>query len=74
MPQVVGHSQIITILKQFNMQSLTLKQRQSEPKTSLVETPVKEREKIRPEIISRQNTCAMDVMGLSWIFVEEDYS
>ncbi|AJW70791.1 hypothetical protein NADRNF5_1101 [Nitrosopumilus adriaticus] len=56
------------------MQSLTLKQGQSEPKTSLVETPVKEREKIRPEILSLQNTSAMDVMGLSWIFVEDDYS
>jgi hypothetical protein len=74
MPQVVGHSQIITILKSINMQSLTLKPRQSEPKTSLVDTPVKEREKIRPEILSLQNTSAMDVMGLSWIFVEDDYS
>ncbi len=56
------------------MQSLTLKTRQSEPRTNLVETPVKEREKIRPEILSQQNTTAMDVMGLSWIFVEDDYS
>ncbi|WP_179370687.1 hypothetical protein [Nitrosopumilus ureiphilus] len=56
------------------MQSLTLKPRQSEPTKILVETPVEEREKIRPEIISGQNTCAMDVMGLSWIFVEDDYS
>ncbi len=56
------------------MQSLTLKPGQSEPITSLVDTPVKEREKIRPEILSLQNTSAMDVMGLSWIFVEDDYS
>ncbi|MGY5149301.1 MAG: hypothetical protein ACW9W3_04485 [Candidatus Nitrosopumilus sp. bin_68KS] len=51
-----------------------MKTRQSEPRTSLVETPVKEREKIRPEILSLQNTTAMDVMGLSWIFIEDDYS
>ena len=55
--------------------SLLLEQtRQSEPLTTLVETPVKEREKIHPKIMSRQNTCAMDVMGLSWIFQEDDYS
>jgi hypothetical protein len=56
------------------MQSLTLKPRQSEPLKILVETPVKERENIRSEIISKQNTCAMDVLGLSWIFAEDDYS
>ncbi|WP_179371605.1 hypothetical protein [Nitrosopumilus ureiphilus] len=56
------------------MQSLTLKQRQPEPTKILVGTPVKEREKIRPEIVSRQNTCAMDVMGLSWIFVGDNFS
>jgi len=56
------------------MQSLTLKPRQPEPMTNLVELPVKEREKTRPQIISRQNTCAMDIVGLSWIFVEDDYS
>jgi len=55
------------------MQSLTLKPRQPEPSNILVETPVKEREKIRPEIISIQNTCAMDVMGLSWMFMDDDF-
>jgi len=57
------------------MQSLTLKSRQPEPSTILAETPVKEREKIHPIIFSRQNTCAMDVVGLSWIFLDdvEDY-
>ena len=56
------------------MQSLTLQSRQPEPTNILVETPVKEREKIHPEILTRQNTCAMDMIGLSWIFVEDDYS
>jgi len=56
------------------MQSLTLKSRQSEPMNTLVETPVKEREKIHINMVSRQNTSAMDMMGLSWIFVEYDYS
>ena len=74
MPQLVGYGQIIINRRYYNMQSLTLKPRQSEPTNNLVELPVKEREKIRPEILSRQNTCAMDVMGLSWIFVEDDYS
>jgi len=54
------------------MQSLTLKSRQPEPSTILDETPVKEREKIHPIIFSRQKACAMDVIGLSWIFAEED--
>ena len=54
------------------MQSLTLKSRQPEHSTTLAEIPVKERKKIHPIIFSRQNTCAMDVMGLSWIFVEDD--
>ena len=74
MPQLVGYGQITTNLWYYVMQSLTLKPRQSEPLTTLAELPVKEREKIRPEILSRQNTSAMDMMGLSWIFVEEDYS
>jgi hypothetical protein len=56
------------------MSQLILKSRQPEPTTTLVETPVKEREIIHTELISRQNVCAMDVMGLSWIFVEDDYS
>ena len=56
------------------MQSLTLKSRQPEPANILADTPVKEREKIHPEILSKQNTCALDVMGLSWIFVDDDYS
>jgi len=56
------------------MQSLTLKPRQPEPTNILVQSPVKEREKIHISLTSRQNTSAMDMMGLSWIFVEEDYS
>ena len=56
------------------MQSLTLKSRQSEPLNILVETPVEEREKIHINIVSRENMSAMDMMGLSWVFVEDDYS
>jgi len=37
------------------------------------ELPVKEDEKLHLEIVSRQNTCAMDMIGLSWIFFEDDY-
>ncbi|MCE9651618.1 MAG: hypothetical protein K8Q89_00945 [Nitrosarchaeum sp.] len=35
--------------------------------------PVKEDEKLYLEIISRQNTSAMDMVGLSWVFFEDDY-
>jgi len=35
--------------------------------------PVKKDEKLHLEIVSRQNTCAMDILGLSWIFFEDDY-
>jgi len=55
------------------MQSLTLKPRQPEPTNSLVELPVKEREKIHISLTTRQNTSAMDMMGLSWVFEEDDY-
>jgi len=54
------------------MSQLILKSRQPEPSIILVETPVKERETIHTELLSGQNTCAMDIMGLSWIFAEED--
>jgi len=41
---------------------------------SLVESlPVKEEEKLHLSLVTRQNTCALDMMGLSWIF-EDDYS
>ena len=41
---------------------------------SLVESlPVKEEEKLHLNLVSRQNTCALDMIGLSWIF-EDDYS
>ena len=56
------------------MQSLTLKSRQPEPTKNLVQKPVKERERLHINLVSRQNTSAMDVMGLSWIFAEDDYS
>ena len=53
------------------MQSLTLEYRQPEPPKSLVELPVKEREKIQ-STASSSNISAIDVMGLSWIFLEDD--
>lgn len=41
---------------------------------NLVESlPVTEEEKLHLNLVSRQNTCALDMMGLSWIF-EDDYS
>ena len=53
------------------MQSLTLEYGQPEPPKSLVESPVRERKKIQPTIF-RQTISAMDVMGLSWLFLEDD--
>jgi len=45
----------------------------SEAAKTLVEgSPVKEDEKLHLEMVSRQNICAMDIIGLSWIF-EDDY-
>jgi len=35
--------------------------------------PVKEDEKLYPKIVSRQNTCAIDMIGLSWILFEDVY-
>jgi hypothetical protein len=71
MPQINGHDHIFPRLL-ISMSQLILKSRQPEPSTILAETPVKEREKIYTELMSRKDVCAMDVMGLSWIFVEED--
>lgn len=46
----------------------------SEAPKSLVESlPVKEDEKLHINLVTRQNTCALDMMGLSWVF-EDDYS
>jgi len=53
--------------------SQQLKIRQPELTNNLVESPVKERERIHINLTSRQNISAMDIMGLSWIFVEDDY-
>ena len=40
---------------------------------TLVESiPVKVDEKLHLELMSKSNTSAMDVIGLSWIFVEDD--
>ena len=72
-PQIIGYYDITVNIISI-MQSLTTKPRQPEPSTILAESPVQEREKIRPIILSRENTCAMDVVGLSWIFLEDVYS
>lgn len=46
----------------------------SEASKSLVESlPVKKDEKLHINLVTRQNTCALDMMGLSWVF-EDDYS
>jgi len=45
----------------------------SETRKILIESlPVKEDEKFHLNLAARQNTCALDMMGLSWIF-EDDY-
>ena len=41
-------------------------------KTLVESIPVKADEKLHLELISKYNTSAMDVVGLSWIFVEDD--
>jgi len=59
------------------MSQLILKSRQPEPSKILYELPVKEREKIQLHLVSNKNSCAIDVMGLSWVFkdpLEEDWS
>jgi hypothetical protein len=46
----------------------------SEATKTLVDSiPVKEDEKLHLELASRQNTSAMDIVGLSWVFFEDDY-
>lgn len=54
------------------MNQLILDSEHLEAIKNLAELPVREREKIDLEIVSRSNTCAMDVMGLSWIFLGDD--
>lgn len=50
------------------------KEWQPSPAKNLVESsPVKEDEKLHLEIVSRQNTDAMYMIGLSWIFFEDDF-
>jgi hypothetical protein len=46
----------------------------SEATKNLVESiPVQEDEKLHIVLVAKQNTCALDMMGLSWVF-EDDYS
>ncbi len=45
----------------------------SEAAKSLVESiPVKEEEKLLINLVTRQNTSALDMIGLTWVF-EDDY-
>ena len=70
MPQSQRYIVISNLHPSF-MQSLTFECRQPEPPKSLAELPVRERKKIQPNHF-RTNLSAADVMGLSWIFVEDD--
>jgi hypothetical protein len=46
----------------------------SEATKSLVESiPVKEEKKLLINLVTRQNTGALDMMGLTWV-LEDDYS
>ncbi|EGG41456.1 Hypothetical protein Nlim_1748 [Candidatus Nitrosarchaeum limnium SFB1] len=55
-------------------QTQYVQKRYSEATKTLVKRlPVKEDGKFYPEIVSRQNTCAMDLIGLSWVLLECDY-
>jgi hypothetical protein len=46
----------------------------SEATKSLVESiPVKEEKKLLINLVTRQNTSALDMVGLTWVF-EDDYS
>jgi len=75
MPQTINYRQISEPSKTFRMQIQYVENSHSKATENLVESlPVKEDEKLSLEIISRQNTCAMDVIGLLWIFAEDDYS
>ena len=50
-----------------------VKNSHSKATKNLVESlPVKEDEKLNIHLITKQNICALDVMGLSWVF-EDDY-
>ena len=70
MPQSFGHEHITLDLSSF-MNQLILDSRLPEfQKNQLV--PVNEQEKIDIKLVSRQKICAMDVMGLSWIFQTEE--
>jgi hypothetical protein len=55
------------------MNLLRLETRQPEPRTILVEQiPVKERDKNNFQTMPKISICAMDIMGLSWIFQDEE--
>ena len=50
------------------------KNNRSEDTKNLIEgIPVKEEEKLRISFVTRQNTSALDMMGLTWVF-EDDCS
>jgi len=53
------------------MNQLILESKQNKASKTLVEPLVHKREKIQNEITSRQNICALDVMGLSWTLLDQ---
>ena len=70
MPQIEGYCLILLGCGCFMSQQLKI--RQPEPRNNLVELPVREGERININLTSRKNTSAMDIMGLSWIFMGDD--
>ncbi len=67
MPQINKHEHISDkVIFYMNQLDLELGKATSENQT------FQQKEKIHLELVSRQNTCAMDVIGLSWIFVDDE--
>ena len=73
MPQIRNYIQITLVHINFEMQQIQyVENSHSEVPKSLVQSlPVKEEEKLHINLVSKQNTCAMDMIGLSWIFEDE---
>ncbi|MDH3278356.1 MAG: hypothetical protein OEM21_09700 [Nitrosopumilus sp.] len=70
MPQSFGHEHITLDLSSFMNQLILDSRPPGFQKNQLV--PVNEQEKTEIKLVSRQSICAMDVMGLSWIFQTEE--
>jgi len=54
------------------MQQIEFKEISNSEAKNLVRLPIKEEEKIHLESDLKQNICAQDMMGLSWILQEDD--